>query len=297
MQKKLLFCGLALLVAASCAVTRAQSPTEPSRIPRPARLVDAIYNHVRMKSTPEGARKSTEDYTIDFEGMAKNSHFRAFMDEIAQADLNQLGPQVPENLNDPHSKTMVPQEYQMAFWINAYNAYVVQGIADALSKQPSLKSVRDIKGFFSEKRCTVAKKQYSLDQIENDVLRKKFKEPLVMFALFRGAKGGPKLYRAFYGNDLKAALEESAVVYLSEPDVISVIRLREVVMIPELLRWYEKDLNKAGGVKQYLGTHLQRKKDARYLLLSSYRMDYRSFDWTLVPHHATTATTSGTSAG
>ncbi|MCS6859432.1 MAG: DUF547 domain-containing protein [Abditibacteriales bacterium] len=260
-------------------VTRAQAP-EPPVIPRAARLDSAIYRNV-LVDRPDAKPKSLEGYRINFVGMARDEDFRAFMQEIAHADLNRLGPQLPENPNDPSSKLVVPPDYQMAFWINAYNAYVVQGIADALTQNPNLKSVKDIKGFFSEKRCTIAKTQYSLDQIEKEILRK-FKQPLVMFGLFRGGRGGPKLYRAFYGNDLQDALEEAATLFLSDPEAIQVIRLRQTVLVPEVLSWYEKDAEK---VKQYLITYLQRRKDARYLLLGSYKMEYKSFDWKLVPHY------------
>ncbi len=289
MQKRLPLCRWIFFLSALGGIARAQTP-EPSAMPRAARLDSAIYKNV-LVDHPDAKPKSLEGYRINFEGMAKDENFRAFMQEIANADLNRLGPQLPENPSDPNSKLVVPPDYQIAFWINAYNAYVVQGIAEALVKNPDLKSVKDIKGFFSEKRCTIAKTQYSLDQIEKDVLRK-FKQPLVMFGLFRGGRGGPKLYRAFYGNDLKEALEEAAVLFLSDPDAIQVIRLRETVLVPEILSWYEKDPEK---VKYYLGVYLQRRKDARYLLLSSYKMEYKSFDWKLVPHYTTpdSKTTNG----
>jgi hypothetical protein len=287
MQKRLPLCGWIFFLSALGGVTRAQAP-EPSAMPRPARLDNAIYKNV-LVDHPNAKPKSLEGYRINFEGMAKDENFRAFMQDIANADLNQLGPQLPENPNDPNSRLGVPPDYQMAFWINAYNAYVVQGIADALAKNPDLKSVKEIKGFFSEKRCLIAKTHYSLDQIEKEILRK-FKQPLVMFGLFRGGQGGPKLYRAFYGNDLKDALEEAAGLFLSDPEAIQVIRLRETVLVPELLSWYEKDPEK---VKYYLSTYLQRRKDARYLLLSSYKMEYKSFDWRLVPHYTTSASASG----
>ena len=117
---------------------------------------------------------------------------------------------------DPAS---LPRAEQLAFWINAYNAYTIQLIV----KHDENKSIRNInrtiglklKGPWSEPLARVGGKNNTLDDIEHKIIRPTYQEPRIHFALVCAAMGCPPLRReAYTGARLDAQLEEQGAVFL-----------------------------------------------------------------------------------
>src|SRR4029079_17483246 len=106
-----------------------------------------------------------------------------------------------------------PREQQMAFWVNAYNAFVLQTVVDhypinGSSKAYPSNSVRQIPGAFEQAKHRVAGQSLTLDEIEKKILPP-FKEPRLYLALGRGAIGSGRLRsEAFTGEQLKEQLDE-----------------------------------------------------------------------------------------
>src|SRR4029453_11166437 len=68
-----------------------------------------------------------------------------------------------------------PREQQMAFWVNAYNAFVLQTIVDhypinGSSKAYPSNSVRQIPGGFEQVKHRAAGQSLTLDEIEKKIL-------------------------------------------------------------------------------------------------------------------------------
>ena len=79
---------------------------------------------------------------------------------------------------------------QLAFYINAYNAWILH---EALGKYPT-KSVKDaLFTFFTGKRITVAGEQMSFNALEKDIIRPKFGDPRIHFALNCASRSCPPL--------------------------------------------------------------------------------------------------------
>ena len=69
---------------------------------------------------------------------------------------------------------------QLAFHINAYNAWILH---EALEKYPT-KSVKDaLFTFFTSNRIVVAGEKMSFNRLEKDLIRPRFNEPRIHFAL------------------------------------------------------------------------------------------------------------------
>ncbi|WAC01406.1 DUF547 domain-containing protein [Lacinutrix neustonica] len=81
-----------------------------------------------------------------------------------------------------------------AFWINAYNLAVIKGITDSYPIQSPL----DVVGFFDESTYQLAGKSLTLNTIENQELRSRFKDARFHFVLVCGAMGCPPLISAAY---------------------------------------------------------------------------------------------------
>ena len=109
---------------------------------------------------------------------------------------------------------------QMAFLINAYNAYTVELI---LSKYPKLESIRDLGSFTTKpwgiKNIPLLGTTMTLDNIEHDTLRAKgrFDDPRVHFAVNCASIGCPMLREeAFVAERLEAQLDEQALRFMSD---------------------------------------------------------------------------------
>lgn len=109
---------------------------------------------------------------------------------------------------------------QMAFLINAYNAFTAEKI---LTRHPNIRSIWDFgKVFgnpFKDEFFTLLGRKFHLDRIEHETLRKPgvYDEPRVHFAVNCASVGCPMLREeAYVGERLDAQLEEQARRFLSD---------------------------------------------------------------------------------
>jgi hypothetical protein len=111
-----------------------------------------------------------------------------------------------------------PREEQMAFLINAYNAFTVEKI---LTRYPEIRSIWDFGKIFGnpfkDEFFTLLGRRMSLDGIEHGLLRKEYREPRVHYAVNCASIGCPMLREeAYAAARLDRQLEEQAVRFLSD---------------------------------------------------------------------------------
>lgn len=109
---------------------------------------------------------------------------------------------------------------QMAFLINAYNAFTVELI---LTRYPGLESIRDLGKLLSNpwkpKFIPLLGTEMSLDNIEHDTLRAKgrYNEPRIHFAVNCASIGCPMLREeAYVAERLEAQLAEQTLRFISD---------------------------------------------------------------------------------
>ena len=109
---------------------------------------------------------------------------------------------------------------QMAFLINAYNAFTVELI---LTRYPKLASIRDLGTLLSNpwkpKFIKLLGTEMSLDNIEHDTLRAKgrYDDPRIHFAVNCASIGCPMLREeAFVADRLEAQLDEQTLRFMSD---------------------------------------------------------------------------------
>lgn len=90
-----------------------------------------------------------------------------------------------------------PQPRQLAYWINAYNAFVLRTVIDNYpirGKAPDYpaNSIRQVSGAFERRTFRAGGRMLTLDAIERDVIGP-FDDPRALLALSRGAVGGSRL--------------------------------------------------------------------------------------------------------
>ncbi|HEX4567164.1 MAG TPA: DUF547 domain-containing protein [Vicinamibacterales bacterium] len=140
---------------------------------------------------------------------------------------------VPGATYDAWSK---PQ--QMAFWVNAYNAFVLQTV---VSHYPLHGTVRSIPGAFDKTAWHAAGRSVTLDQIEKTILPD-FKEPRLYLALGRGCIGGGRLRsEAYTAERLEKQLADIQSEFVNNAHMYRLDRLTNTLSVTPIFSWREAD--------------------------------------------------------
>ena len=114
---------------------------------------------------------------------------------------------------------------QLAYWINAYNAFVLRTVIDGYpirGKVPDYppNSIRQIPGAFERRQFRAGGRMLTLDAIEKDVIGE-FNDARALLALGRGAIGGPRLKsEAFTAARLDSQLQTMASELVTRRDLV-----------------------------------------------------------------------------
>ena len=164
---------------------------------------------------------------------------------------------------------------QFAFLVNAYNAYTVEKI---LTRYPDIRSIWDFGKFFGnpfrDEFFTLLGRSMSLDGIEHGILRKRYRDPRVHYAVNCASVGCPMLREeAYVAARLDAQLEEQARRFLSDS---TRNRFRDGRLeVSKIFDWYQEDFEPR---EQYF---------ARYAGVlgmprgASPRLVFLDYDWSL----------------
>ena len=133
---------------------------------------------------------------------------------------------------------------QMAFLINAYNAFTVEII---LTKYPDLKSIKDLGSFvtptWKKKFFTLLGEEHHLDWIEHEQLRPKYAEPRVHVAVNCASIGCPALFtEAFTAAKLDAQLEDGMRRFLGDSTRNRYADGR--LEVSQIFKWFREDFEK-----------------------------------------------------
>ncbi|MCA0957695.1 DUF547 domain-containing protein [Muricauda ruestringensis] len=162
-------------------------------------------------------------------------------------------------------------EYQ-AFWINSYNLLVIKGIVNHYP----LKSPLDVTGFFDKVKYQIGGQNVTLNEIENNLLRKVFPdEPRFHFVLVCAGLGCPPIISGAYKPDtLEAQMEEQTKLAINNPDFIRIKGNK--VGISQLFEWYADDFTRNGkSILEYINQYRIQK------LKNDAKLYYYPYDWTL----------------
>ncbi len=109
---------------------------------------------------------------------------------------------------------------QLAFWLNLYNVHALEIVAEhypaTTTTELRPKPGKKRKGAWHEKTLTVAGVPLSLVDIETQILFPIWQDPRVLYGLWQGAVGGPRLpLRAYEGGSVHRMLEANAFEFVN----------------------------------------------------------------------------------
>jgi hypothetical protein len=184
-------------------------------------------------------RRHVERGRVDYDAIKRSDRDRAkleaYVRSLAKAKVDTLD-----------------KQQQLAFYLNAYNALVLRAV---VRRRPKLKRVMDVEGFFKQHTYRVAGRELTLDQLENKLIRPRFRDPRIHFALVCAARSCPPLQeRAFRGATLERTLERLTRAFINSPRGVRLGQGKP--RISKIFDWYAADFRAAAGsVGKYLARY------------------------------------------
>ena len=183
-------------------------------------------------------------------------------------DLTKLDQYLAElSQNEPSSSWS--RSEKMAYWINLYNAGTVKLILDNYP----LSSIMNIDGGkpWNRKWIKVGSNTYSLNQIENDIIRPRFGDGRIHFAVNCAAKSCPPLHnRAFTSSNLSGTLARLTRKFVNNTAFNQITKGK--LNLSNIFNWYASDF---GNIQTFIGqyTDIDINADAE--------VSFIDYDWAL----------------
>lgn len=170
-------------------------------------------------------------------------------------------------------QSFISQAEEKTFFLNSYNILVIKGIITAYPT----KGPMDIPGFFDKKTFLLNGNSVTLNGIENDIIRKKFNDARIHFALVCGAKSCPPIQSyAFKTEKLDAQLETLARLNIQNNAFTIIDIKKRTASVSMIFNWYKDDFIKAkGSVINFLNAYLKSPLPAN-TIVTNY-----NYDWAL----------------
>lgn len=156
----------------------------------------------------------------------------------------------------------------MAYWINAYNAFTIKRIL----KDYPLKSITDLDGGdpWKVKWIELGGKKYSLNNIEHDILRPKYKDARIHFAVNCAATSCPPLpNKAFTAENLNSMLQSGTRKFIRNS---AYNQTNGDIKVSKIFEWYGEDF---GDLRAYLNKYLAAP------LPADKEIGFKEYDWGL----------------
>lgn len=185
---------------------------------------------------PDKSRYNRVDYnSLRREGATA---LKSYLDGLSRIDASRL------SRNEGH-----------AFWINLYNAKTLEVVIDHYP----VASIKDIKlgggglfktGPWSKKIIMVSGTELSLDDIEHEIVRGLFKDPMSHYGLNCASYSCPNLSATAYsGGNVDALLAENARDYVNHPRGITVSDGE--ITASKIYSWYADDFGGKGALRAH----------------------------------------------
>ena len=222
---------------------------------------------------------------VDYAHLKEN---RAELDRY----IAELGRTTPEALE------RAPREDRLAFWINAYNACMLLIVIDhypieaggaglfgsvrnLVAGYPE-NSVWQIRDVFTRDHCAVAGERRSQDEIEHEIIRPRFQEPRIHFAVNCAARSCPVLWpEAYEGSRLEEQLERAVVQLMATRDHFQLTPGDPATLrLNKVLDWYREDFDGIAGLRHFFAEYLEG-GDREVVLRNDTRVEFVEYDWTL----------------
>jgi hypothetical protein len=194
-----------------------------------------------------------------------------------------------------------PPSRQLAFWINTYNALVLQTVIDHFpirgkSSEYPANSIRQIPGAFERHTFHAGGRTFTLDSLEKDVIAP-FGDARAVLALGRGAVSSGRLKSEAYASDrLDQQLDEITRELVTRFQLVKVDTVNNELSVSALFSWREAAFTAVfasrADAKFATRSPLERAvlamigpllvpNERDFLAKNQFKMTFQNFDWSL----------------
>jgi len=194
-------------------------------------------------------------------------------------------------------ESVMPEEFaswsrsqQLAFWIDAYNAFAVKRVVDAYPIA-SIQDLGDGKGKVWDQEFIPLGKLFpdaggndlSLNDIENRILRPRFKDARVFAAIHRASRSSPPLLaKAYVGERLDEQLDSQVASWLADPSRNRFDAQASKVAVSRIFDWFKDDFARdAGSVQAWLAAHAPAKERDWLSSAKEVAIEFQPYSWKL----------------
>ena len=193
-----------------------------------------------------------------------------------------------------------PRGQQLAYWVNAYNAFVLQSVIDhypirGRSPDYPANSLRQVSGAFERQTFRAGGRTVTLDGLERDVIAG-FGDARALLALGRGALGGARLRsEAYTSSRIEAQLNEMAREVIDRKELVKVDISANQLSVSAMFSWRESVFT--AWAHQAAAVYANRSpleravlalidpvlvpNEADFLRKNQFQMVFHDFDWSL----------------
>ncbi|MDT8410872.1 MAG: DUF547 domain-containing protein [Vicingaceae bacterium] len=239
-------------------VTEAKpQPTIEETLPEPEKEI-VVNDKPNHQAWDELAKKY-----VTANGKVNYNGFKSELDKLKKY-IDYLG-------ENPVKSTWSKNE-ELAYWFNLYNASTVYLIA---SNYPTSSITKLEKGKpWDKKFIKSGDKTYSLNDIENVIVRPKFNEPLVHVAFNCAAVSCPILLNeAFVAEKLTTQLTKQAKNWVNDASKNELSA--DKIKVSQIFDWYKADFDKVGGVIGFINKYSTTK------INENAKISYLEYNWNL----------------
>ncbi len=162
-----------------------------------------------------------------------------------------------------------PKSDQLAYWMNAYNAFTIKLIIDNYP----IKSIKEIKDPWDFRFIKLEKKWYTLNDIEHRILRK-MKDPRIHFGINCASLSCPKLLnKAFTSHNVNQELEKLTSDFINDPRQNLITK--NTIQLSKLFTWFAKDFKTKGSLISFLNQY------SKITIDETAKKSFKKYDWRL----------------
>jgi hypothetical protein len=158
---------------------------------------------------------------------------------------------------------------QLAFWINAYNAFTV----DLIIKHYPVTSIKEIKNPWKQRLWKLGGTFYNLKEIEHDILRKR-NEPRIHFAIVCASYSCPKLLNeAYNAKNIELQLTNASKDFLTDQRRNNISKYS--LKISKIFDWFAEDFKQKGSLINFLNAY------SSIVISPTANISYQDYNWNL----------------
>lgn len=172
-----------------------------------------------------------------------------------QSDISSLNTYL-QTISAQQTISSWSKDEQLAFWMNAYNAFTIKLILNHLP----VKSIMDIDGGKAWDRSwiKIGNKTYTLNEIEHDVIRPQFKDARIHFAVNCAARSCPTLHNeAFNAANVQNKLAFLTKAFINNKSFNQISNTE--MKVSKIFDWYQSDF---GEVADFINKYSDTKSNA-----------------------------------